>query len=759
MKVGIMTWFKYHNFGTALQAYALYRVLEKNGFSASLVNYEDDRAPVVLNDKNIIKYYFCKFKAHINFRNLYRDDVKDNKFEIFLCENIKLTKKCETLSDLEGLNEAFDAFICGSDQIWAPSVFNPRYYLDFVTDNNKKIAYAPSLGLSKIKDENIKKRMTELISKFTYISTREKSGSKIIADLIGRDVETVLDPTLLINAEEWSEISEAACIENEPYVLVYMLGKNEKHWKKIYKIANKLKLCVKIIPIYKKDIKREGCIREPVGPKEFISLISNAGYICTDSFHGMLFSINFCKPFCVFERFKKNDEMNQNSRVYNILEILNLQSRLVSDEITESLFEIIDYDAVNTKLKFEKKKSIKYLVGSLKSISKDKEKNNVFDTNSLCCGCGACQLVCPVNAISVEMNQEGFYSAAVNEKACISCGKCKKVCPYLSKEEKKCIKDAELYSYIDNEKEVLLHSSSGGMAYRIAEKSLENGATVVGCCLDCAEHKAKHIIILEGQKNKLLDLQGSKYLQSEYVTAMSQIKDINTPIVIFGTPCQIAGARKLYSDKKNVIYVDLICHGVPTYKLYTKYLQHLEKFGINSTDDVKTVFRYKPKGWRKKYIYNKNATTEYCKCQNKDMFYLFFEHGLCYSKTCYECLWRDKSEADIRLGDYWHKKYAKNKTGVSMVIALNQTGKEYIYNMCEDTGVLKKESVEHYFDCQQTTNYRKPAFWEELIYELDSESDLRDIMSEYVYPFEKRKKVGQLIHKLKGALKLYEQKK
>ena len=109
----------------------------------------------------------------------------------------------QSVSDLEALNPEFDAFICGSDQIWAPSSYNPHYFLDYVREPEKMIAYAPSIGLPQISDENVSNRIKYFTSRFTHISTRERQGSEIIGKLLGRTVETVVDPTLLLSKEDF----------------------------------------------------------------------------------------------------------------------------------------------------------------------------------------------------------------------------------------------------------------------------------------------------------------------------------------------------------------------------------------------------------------------------------------------------------------------------------------------------------------------------------------------------------------------------
>ena len=272
MKIGIVTWFQYHNYGSALQATALTKIIKGLGHTPFIVNYKNFKAPVFLHRKGIVEdgveRVIDRVKNHAYHR--YEQVERENKFNRFLDDNCLFTKPVELMPELESLNDELDAFVCGSDQIWAPSVFDAHYFLDFVRDDYKKIAYAPSVGLPAIDDINVKNRIKEYTSKIGHISTREKTGSKIIEDLIGKHVETVLDPTLLVDSKDWSDMASDYADNTKPYILVYMLGKNENHWKKIKSISKKLNIEVKIIPVFFKEY-NEVVSRGVPAPKIMIS--------------------------------------------------------------------------------------------------------------------------------------------------------------------------------------------------------------------------------------------------------------------------------------------------------------------------------------------------------------------------------------------------------------------------------------------------------------------------------------------------------
>ena len=180
-KVAIMTWFHYYNFGTALQVTASTYTIKKLGFQAEVIRYIPHARLITLPHRENINSYINKL--NINKKNIKNqlclDTVREKAFNEFLNQQIKLTKECKTASDLFKLNSQYDAFVCGSDQIWAPSIFNSKYFLDFVQNPSKMVAYAPSIGVDRIENKHIENCMKENINRFKYLSIREEQGKKI----------------------------------------------------------------------------------------------------------------------------------------------------------------------------------------------------------------------------------------------------------------------------------------------------------------------------------------------------------------------------------------------------------------------------------------------------------------------------------------------------------------------------------------------------------------------------------------------------
>ena len=228
-------------------------------------------------------------------------------------------------------------------------------------------------------------------------------------------------------------------------------------------------------------------------------------------------------------------------------------------------------------------------------------------------------------------------------------------------------------------------------------------------------------------------------MQSDFLGVIEEIKKSEKPVAIFGTPCQISASRKLFKDNKDYLFIDLICHGVPSYNLFIKYREYLSKKFRMEKNTFSIQFRYKPRGWRDIYIYSESGTIKHYFHQNEDLYFRMFETGNCYMQTCYECRWRDCTVADFRIGDYWGIRYEYDETGVSMVASANEKGLSIIEQMInKDLGRIKKCPITDYTQCQQMVNYPEPLFYDELIMRLADESTgLPLIVDKYSLPFEK----------------------
>lgn len=753
-KIGIMTWYKFQNYGTALQAVSLSKVMENEKYVPVFIQYTQKYETLFS-----VSFLLKKIAAQSSWKKEYQSVEKSKLYDAFLKKNIRETEPCESGSELEALNDEFAAFVCGSDQIWSSLCFDEKYFLPFVRDERKMIAYAPSFGVTKIENRLIREKMRTLINRFQYLSVRERQGAEIVSQLCSKEAEIVLDPTFLLNSDEWLFLTQNAELKMkeipQQYMVCYFLGDYRKYRITVEKISKELKLPVYVIPCSVGQKKNCRCIPFEVGPEEFVQLIHNASYVCTDSFHGMLFSIQFHKPFSVFKRFKENEPYNQNSRIESLLSILKLQGRIVrrgcfslDKNLIEGSFKKCDEVLVKERLK-----SKKYLLDALARAVEAKENYKINSVSQVnwCCGCGACACYCPANAITIRKDENGFERRYVNEEKCIQCGKCLRACPFYQIGAKPICEVQNMYGYKCADKAVLKASSSGGIGYDIAELTNRQGYWVSGCAYIREQDGAQHILISPGHVEEIKKIQGSKYIQSVTADIMNQIIELpkDSKLCFFGTPCQTAAVDKLLrlqGKRESAVLVDLVCHGVPSDILWRKYLtEKKEKYDLGEHPEVS--FRSDQMSWRERCICVHGMNDKvYTKDEIHDDFYAFFRHGICYMEACYECPFREKSSADIRIGDFWGGRFINEKEGVSMVIPLNDKGKKVIEKLHGWKGLYP---VSEYWSVQYPYNRPKPLVYEQIINELkDPDIYLKEIRKKQVRRSEQKEKLIKLKKKI-----------
>ncbi len=760
-KVAIMTWHQYENYGGCLQCFALYNKIQELGYDVDFVNYSHRPNNEDLYRFNILIFgnkYINKIKNKVMFKPI-SEDIK-KAYDGFKNKYFTYSVPVSDAVDFCEIDKVYDAFVCGSDQIWSPHAFDPNYFLPYVT-SGKLISYAPSFGQSEIKNKNIYNITKQLVERFKYLSVRENNGAQIISDMTGRKAEVVSDPTLLYDNSEWDKFFE---INNEPlikgkYIFCYALGDYKKYTKSIKEIKKYYNCDVYLInntKVYKNtELYKE--ITWGVGPAEFINLIKFAEHVCTDSFHGTVFSIIYNKHLTVFKRFTNKSKDNQNSRIYNILDELHILDRLSygKGKINPSNYESMP-DYVYDIIKDKKQISEKFLYDSLKDVVEISEKtkkalsinNDTRDTysNTLCCGCGVCQKACPKEAIKIIKNKKGFFHYNIDKNLCVKCGRCVEVCPFQScRYNKMENENGKLFSLCLKDKKKLQSVASGGAATAITEYAINNGMDVIGCIYNKESHEAEHIKI--DRFNEIERLKGSKYLQSNtqnLLTAMDK-KDLKHKVV-FGTPCQIAGIRnylKMNNLEERYILVDLICHGVPSYLLWQSFLREQN---IEDSEAVEIIFRNKKYGW-KSYTMDINKDT--IKQKDND-FYSFFSQNICLMESCYECPYRLKSAADIRIGDFWGEKYKDNNTGMSMVVANTYKGQGLVDKL-HNIAIIKEHPMENYRRYQYPYNDLRPIYYNLLLDDLaNPKNDLRFLRKKYCTDRERKQKIAILI---KGLIK------
>lgn len=302
---------------------------------------------------------------------------------------------------------------------------------------------------------------------------------------------------------------------------------------------------------------------------------------------------------------------------------------------------------------------------------------------SKCCGCEACVQVCAQGAISMQPDAHGILYPAINQQKCKDCGLCDKVCHFV-KEDKKISDRSLVYAVKNKNTQVLRNSSSGGAFSAIAQCILAKGGHVYGVAWS-AEMTPYHICIDDIEK--LLCLQGSKYVQSRINDAYKQVRaDLKKglPVLFSGTPCQCAGLRSfLFKEYENLYCVELVCHGVPAAKLFREYLDLLESKYKGKIIDFK--FRDKFRGWGNLMTIVMRTSKNKIKTKHlsvgESYYYYYYLHGVMYRPSCYNCKYANSTrESDFTIGDYWgvnkfHPEIQAND-GVSVLLLNTSKAKE-----------------------------------------------------------------------------------
>lgn len=278
--------------------------------------------------------------------------------------------------------------------------------------------------------------------------------------------------------------------------------------------------------------------------------------------------------------------------------------------------------------------------------------------NNECCGCLACFNACPVGCISVKQTAEGFYVPDIEDSRCKSCGRCTAVCPVIKSRERKRCEDAvpSVFLLCNNDEDVRNSSSSGGAFSLLAEEIINRGGTVWGAALDLDRKTVSHIAVKDIDGLSLL--RGSKYVESYIGSTYKDVKnDLETgdhPVLFSGTPCEVEGLISFLGRPYDDLYtVDFLCHGVPSQKLFSKYINYLEdKY---SSRAARFSFRDKTRGWRD---FSCRCTfsdgSEYRKPFESDPYGVAFVRNASLRSSCYACAFKMIDRvSDITIADAW----------------------------------------------------------------------------------------------------------
>ncbi len=665
MKAGLLTFYHLHHYGALLQAVATRRALASLGWDCETIDYYVNQDNRILKPPTTLGRTAGDACNALHYAALRR---RARRFEDFSRANLPLMpRRYESREELRTAPPPCELLISGSDQIWNPTIFpdgrfDPVFFGAF--SSLRKIAYAPSFGVGRL-PEGMEGELREYLAGFSHLSVREAAGRDIVREAAGREAQVVLDPTLLLTAEEWSSLAAERTVRGE-YILCYCISRSGALEPHIRRLAKETGLPVVQLCGTRHKLHPRAKLIFDAGPAEFLSLFQNAAFVCTNSFHGTVFSVQFRRPFLTAVAPAELREPER-SRTFSLLSRLGLTERIVGGDAAPPP-ESPDWDAAGERLSAARRESLAYLKAALadepwpeageaeketpveKKPPAEKEPPLLADHDH-CTGCSACAAACPRDAISLVRDREGFAFPSLDPEKCVYCGVCTRTCPVLREREDKPLPAA--FAAWNREADVRRDSTSGGAFSALADYVLEGGGVVFGAALDGRQH-VRHIACF--RKEDLWRLRGSKYVQSDLEGIFREVKKCleTRPVLFSGTPCQVDGLYRYLGERPdNLTTCDLVCHGVPSPGVWEDMARHIEGKRGRGLQTVR--FRNKVEGWKNSHF---TAVYDDGTVDTRPLYETEFGRGfgrvLFLRPGCHRCPYASLNRpGDFTLGDLW----------------------------------------------------------------------------------------------------------
>ena len=380
--IGLCCCYKNCNYGSQLQSYATTVEMKNRGINCEVIRYKKKWTLKFLKEAKVWTLFYnrifiseCLMVMKKKFFLALHKDVKqqnairNQKFAEFAEDYFQnVSKFCNGHDELEALGASYDGVFTGSDQLWSPSGITGNFHnLMFVPDNVPKFSYAASIGVSKLPKNKVKLYKT-FLNRIEHISMRENAGAKIVKELTGRDVPVVVDPVLLLTKDEWAKEIPFKRVVDEPYIFAYFLGTSEENRAQAVKLQKETGL--KIVTVHhmdnynKADVGFGDYAPYNVGPVEFLNLIRGAEYVCTDSFHGSVFSLIHHKKLMIFNRYSDSSKISKNSRIDSLSDNLGLADRRYNGNVLD-IMKDVDYVSIDKRINDMRSRSKAYLDDAL----------------------------------------------------------------------------------------------------------------------------------------------------------------------------------------------------------------------------------------------------------------------------------------------------------------------------------------------------------------------------------------------------------
>ncbi len=386
-KIGIVSCYTQKNYGSVLQALATQMVLDKLGYLDETINISKIADEIkkekikyfikasLTSDILISKYGMAKnvlIKKFLKTDYTNNARIRDRKIHRFVEEKFNLSDSYSSIYELaKKTKENYSTVLVGSDQLWLPGNIAADYYtLNWVENSINTVAYATSFGQSVLPPKTIKEAKV-FLRKIRHISVREESGQMLVNSISGRKVPIVCDPTLLFTDKEWLEIQIEEPLIKEPYIFAYFLGNNPSHREFVKKLKGqtglKIVALINLDEYIRSDEKYVDYAPYAIDPGDFINLIRNATFVCTDSYHCVIFSIQYERTFFAFKRYTLKTNISTNSRLDTLFKMLGVRNDIVcgDEDVRKCIKRNIDYIEIKEKLKIFRDKSYEYLNASI----------------------------------------------------------------------------------------------------------------------------------------------------------------------------------------------------------------------------------------------------------------------------------------------------------------------------------------------------------------------------------------------------------
>lgn len=327
-RVGIITFLHNDNYGSLLQAWALQRAVQSLGYEAEHIDYRPCAAEKI---RNLAR---CGNSPALLVDGLRKRAVKARQAEAqaksaalaaFRQEQLRLSPPCRDHDALARAAAAYDILLAGSDQIWSPVWLNPAYFLDFAHPGQKRVAYAPSLGVAAAPRGRKARMIRALTEPFDRLSVREAEGAAILQGLTGRTADVLPDPVVLPEPAVWRALADPPA-RDKPYLLCYFIGENPAYWSRVADLARESGLAVVVVPVTAQAWQQPYAMAGGLSPQAWVGRIAGAARVVTDSFHGAVFAYMLGTPVTVLRRYQEDDPASKNSRIDQLHRSLGIEA-------------------------------------------------------------------------------------------------------------------------------------------------------------------------------------------------------------------------------------------------------------------------------------------------------------------------------------------------------------------------------------------------------------------------------------------------